>query len=131
DLGTWRVAVEDGEAAVERRDGSDADGSLDFRLETDARGLAAMAAGTSPLRLMLGGRLRIRGKRRRAMKLRALSGAEVSLAEAVAAGAELDPDAVYRTLEYLIDPEWTRGHRFTLAYEIVPEPDGKGGGPWY
>src|SRR2546423_8056534 len=131
ELGTWRVAVTDAGATVERRDPSSDNGApaeVDFRLETDPAGLAAMAAGTSPLRLMLGGRVRIRGKRRRALKLRAMAGdGDLSLADALAAGAELDADAVYRSLEYLIDPEWTRGHRFVLAYEV----SGEGGGTWY
>src|SRR5919202_1573698 len=77
---------------------------------------------------MLGGRVRIRGKRRRAMRLRAMSSAgELSMADALASGGQLDPDAVYRSLAYLIDPDWTRGHRFTIAYELT----GEGGGRWY
>jgi ribonucleoside-diphosphate reductase beta chain len=133
ELGTWRIAVDNGDARVERlyEATGDPDG-LDFRLETDPAGLAAMAAGASPLRLMLGGRVRIRGKRRRALKLRALADAEdTSIADAAAAGADIDPDAIYRALEYLIDPEWTRGHSFTVAYEIAPGGNGNPGGSWY
>src|SRR3954454_22704433 len=81
EMGTWRVSVGDDGAQVERRDGLDGDGQVDFVLSTDAAGLAAMAAGRSPLRLMLGGQVRIQGKRRRALKLRAMSaGDDVSLA---------------------------------------------------
>src|SRR5438876_691422 len=133
ELGTWRIAVDNGDARVERlfEASGDPDG-LDFRLETDAAGLAAMAAGRSPLRLMLGGHLRVRGKRRKAMKLRALADAEgTSIGDSAAGGAEIDPDALYRALEYLIDPEWTRGHSFTVAYEIAPGTDGSPGGTWY
>ncbi|MDQ3933841.1 MAG: ribonucleotide-diphosphate reductase subunit beta [Actinomycetota bacterium] len=136
-LGTWRVVVDESGAAVSRADGNgaggdgvDGDGApageLDFRLMTDAEGLAQMVSGGSPLRLLLGGKIRVRGKRRRAMKLRALAeGEDPSLADAVRAGAELDPDAVFRALPYMIDPEWTRGHRFVVAYEI------EGIGQWY
>src|SRR2546427_8012171 len=130
ELGTWRIAVDNGDARVERlfEATGDPDG-VDFRLETDAAGLAAMAAGRSPLRLMLGGHLRVRGKRRKMLKLRALADAEdTSIAEAAAAGAEIDPDAIYRALEYLIDPEWTRGHSFTVAYEIAPGANENAGG---
>ncbi|HEX8074576.1 MAG TPA: SCP2 sterol-binding domain-containing protein [Thermoleophilaceae bacterium] len=131
-LGSWRVAVTHEGARVEGcADGGadgDGDGQVDFSLSTDAAGLAALAAGDSPLRLMLGGRVRIRGKRRRALKLRALSAADdVTLADAVAAGAPVDADAVYRAMAYLIDPEWTRGHRFVVGYEVT----GEGGGRWY
>jgi ribonucleoside-diphosphate reductase beta chain len=127
DIGTWLVSVEDDGARVEPAT-VESNGELDFTLRTDAAGLAAMAAGANPMRLLLGGRMRIRGKRRRAMKLRAMSsGDDPTLAEALAAGAPLDVDAVYRSLGYLIDPEWTRGHSFTIAYELV----GDGGGKWF
>jgi ribonucleoside-diphosphate reductase beta chain len=36
-------------------------------------------------------------------------------------GAEIDPDLLYRSLEYLIDPAWTKGHKFVVVYEL----DGK------
>src|SRR5918912_891241 len=99
-MGTWHVAVDDGGARVEQGP----NGQVDFRLTTDPEGLALMAAGGSPLRLMLGGKVRIRGKRRRAMKLRAMSSTDdMSMADALAAGERLDPDAVYRSLAYLID----------------------------
>jgi putative sterol carrier protein len=39
----------------------------------------------------------------------------------------VDPDLLYRSLAYAIDPEWTRGHRFRVAYELV----GDGGGSWH
>ena len=123
ELGTWRVVVDESGSRVARTDNGSANGDsaaeLDFRLITDAEGLALMAAGGSPMRLMLGGKVRIRGKRRRAMKLRAMSeGADPSLGDAVRAGGELDTDAVFRSLPYLVDPAWTSGHSFSVAYEI-------------
>src|SRR5256886_2736353 len=71
DMGTWLVVVDDDGARVE----PGSDGEVDFVLSTNAEGLARLAAGASPLRLMLGGIVRIRGQRRRAMKLRAMSAA--------------------------------------------------------
>ena len=115
-LGRWRVVVENGDATVAEPNG---DRELDFRMMTDPEGLAAMAAGASPMRLLLGGRVRIRGKRRRAMKLRAMAeGEDPSLADAIRAGAKLDVDAVFRALAYMVDPEWTRGHAFAVGYEV-------------
>jgi ribonucleoside-diphosphate reductase beta chain len=124
ELGSWRVAVADGDATVTKGNG---DGPVDFRMSTDARGLAELAAGESPLKMLLGGRVRIRGKRRKAMKLGAMGNGGTSLADVIKRGGEVDPDTVYRALEYLIDPEWTRGHRFVIAYEL----SGEGGGKWY
>jgi len=119
ELGTWHVVVDGDGPKVSRSNGDAPNGDVDFRLTTDPEGLALMASGASPVRLMLGGKVRIRGKRRRAMKLRAMAnGGDPSLADAVRAGAELDTDAIFRALPYMIDREWTRGHRFVVGYEI-------------
>ena len=108
--GTFRVAKHNGTTTVDEqpeRSGVDRpDSGVDFSLVLDARTLAEMAAGANPARLMLEGRLRIRGKRRRALKLRAMAEGELDLAEVLQGGAEIDPDLLYRSLEYLIDPEW-------------------------
>ena len=76
---------------------------------------------------MLSGRLRVSGKRRRALRLRALGSQQPTMGEVAAQGGEIDPDLVYRALEYLIDPDWTRGHRFVVCYELT----GEHGGRWY
>src|SRR5918999_427151 len=47
--------------------------------------------------------------------------------QVVDAGGALDPDVLYRSLPYLIDPAWTKGHDFTVRYEVT----GPGGGDWY
>jgi ribonucleoside-diphosphate reductase beta chain len=128
DVGAYRVAIADGVATVTPADGSP-NGTTDFILRTDAETLARLAAGTSPLRLMLGGRLRIRGKRRKALKLRRLSD-DVSMRDVARAGIDPDPDLVYRALAYAIDPAWTQGRRFTVAYEMRGDETGSGG-TWY
>jgi ribonucleoside-diphosphate reductase beta chain len=115
DLGSWRIK----DGRMEALNGHPDD--VDFRLSTDAAGLATLATGGSPLKLMLTGRIRIRGSRRQAAKLRSLGGAsDLTLAEALRAGGELDTDAVFRSLPYLIDPDWTRGHSFVAAYHVDP-----------
>jgi ribonucleoside-diphosphate reductase beta chain len=93
-------------------------GSTEFNLSTNVSGLAALAAGTSPMRLIVSGRVRIRGNRLRARRLRAMSNGPVDLADVVANGGSVDPDLLYRSLPYLIDPEWTRGHAYLLRYVI-------------
>ena len=97
-------------------------GEPEFRMSTDPRTLAELATGSArPLGLMMRGRMRIRGKRRKALKLR--KAGQPSLADVVDAGGRLDPDVLYRSLPYLIDPEWTKGHNFTVRYVV-------GGGSW-
>jgi ribonucleoside-diphosphate reductase beta chain len=124
ELGTHRVSISGGRARVGQADGRE---DPDFRLQTDAPTLVDLVTGThGPLGLMMRGRLRIRGKRRKAMKLRRMSG-EVSMADVVEAGGTLDPDILYRSLPYMVDPEWTTGHDFTVRYVVT----GDGGGIWY
>jgi hypothetical protein len=55
-MGTWSVDIPgDGSARVNETRA--ANGDADFELITDPRGLAEMAGGASPLRLMLRGRV--------------------------------------------------------------------------
>jgi ribonucleoside-diphosphate reductase beta chain len=123
DLGTYKVSISGGRARVDKSDG---DEDTDFRLQADARTLVELVTGAhGPLGLMMRGKLRIRGKRRKALKLRKMSSGELSMAEVVEAGGTLDPDILYRSLPYMIEPEWTRGHEFTVRY-VVPEV-----GTWY
>jgi ribonucleoside-diphosphate reductase beta chain len=131
DLGAYRVSVGTTPVVVEplADNGDGANGSCDFELHTDAATLARMAAGESPLRLMLSRRLRVSGKRRRALKLRRMA-SDVSMRDVARSGVEPDPDLLYRALPYAIDPEWTRGHRFCVKYELMSDSSGAGG-TWY
>jgi ribonucleoside-diphosphate reductase beta chain len=113
-LGEYTVVIDSGRAEVIEG----LNGSTEFNLSTNVSGLAALAAGTSPMRLIVSGRVRIRGNRLRARKLRAMSNGPVDLADVVANGGSVDPDLLYRSLPYLIDPEWTRGHAYLLRYVI-------------
>jgi ribonucleoside-diphosphate reductase beta chain len=125
-LGVRRVSVAGGRARVE--ESPDDDGGADFRIRTDPRTLVDLATGASgPMRLMLSRRLHIKGRRRRALRLREMSSAGVDLGHVVDAGGTLDPDVLYRSLPYLIDPVWTQGHDFLVRYQVT----GEGGGDWY
>src|SRR5688500_10372341 len=64
----------------------------DFRLSTNAAGLAEMGAGVNPLKLIVSGRVRIRGHRLKARRLRAMSDGPVDLGAVLASGGEVDPD---------------------------------------
>ena len=123
-LGDWTVsgAGNGGPALVRESNG---DAGEDFAIETDAGGLTSLAAGASPLGLMLRRRLRLRGKRRKALALRRLD-SDAGPRKMAAFGVDVDPDLIYRSLPYAIDPEWTRGHRFRIAFEVL----GEGGGSW-
>src|SRR5688500_18358434 len=77
-----------------------------------------MGAGASPLKLLVSGRVRIRGNRLKARQLRAMADGPTDMAAVIANGGDVDPDLLYRSLPYLIDPEWTRGHSYLLRYTI-------------
>jgi ribonucleoside-diphosphate reductase beta chain len=128
DVGVFKVSIDDGDASVERV-GPESDGAVDFELATDSATFARLASGASPLRLMLAGRVRLRGKRRKALKLRKLAG-DLTMRDIARAGVELDPDVLYRALAYAIDPAWTKGERFCIKYELTPDASGEGGS-WY
>jgi ribonucleoside-diphosphate reductase beta chain len=113
-LGEYTVVIDSGRAEVVEG----LNGSTDFNLSTSVSGLAELAAGTSALRLIVSGRVRIRGNRLRARRLRAMSNGPVDLADVISNGGSVDPDLLYRSLPYLIDPEWTRGHAYLLRYAI-------------
>jgi ribonucleoside-diphosphate reductase beta chain len=123
DVGSWFVeATEDGPARVSD---NGAGGDPDFALHTDAASFARLAAGDNPLRMLLTRKLRITGTRRKAAALRHLS-QEAGPRELARLGLPIDPDLAYRALAHLVDPEWTRGHRFSVAYVLT----GEGGGRW-
>ena len=125
-LDARHVSVSGGRAQVETLNGDLA--AADFRLQTDPTTLVELVTGAArPLRLMMQGRLRIRGKRRRALRLRHMARGELKMGEVVESGGRLDPDVLYRSLPYLVEPGWTTGHDFTVRYEVT----GEGGGDWY
>lgn len=120
DLGAWRVA--DGRMQVLNGQTEE----VDFKLSTDAEGLASLVAGGSAMKLMLTGRVRIRGSRRKAAALRELGEVDdIAIGDALGRGGELDVDAVYRALPYMVEPAWTRGHTFVVGYHV------DSGGSWY
>jgi len=120
--GTWRVSVSDGRARVEPGE----DGRVDFRLSCGPRELVELAAGSaSPLKLAATGKIRVRGSRLKALKLRAMGNGGMDMGEVARAGGRLEPDLLYRSLPWVVDPEWTRGHRFTVRYQVTGE------GEWF
>jgi ribonucleoside-diphosphate reductase beta chain len=128
-VGAYHVAVGEGRAEVTEEHPSAPNGRVDFTLETDPQTFARLAAGASPLRLMLGGRLRVGGKRRRALKLRHME-AGLTMRDIARAGVTPDPDLLYRVLPYAIDPEWTRGQKFCMQY-VIEADDQTPRGEWF
>jgi ribonucleoside-diphosphate reductase beta chain len=124
-MGAWRVTAQGDRAEVGPVDPSAELNGDAFAIRTDPRTLARVAAGASPLAAMLTGKLRVRGKRRKALALRRMS-EEAGPRDLARKGLPVDPDLLFCSLPYAIEPEWTRGHRFRIGYQLV----GDGGGSW-
>ena len=124
-LGAWTVSSLGGRAKVaEVLAGADLNGEA-FAISTDAETLAKVASGRNPVGPLMSGRLKLRGRRRKALALRRLE-ADAGPRDLARLGQRVDADLIFRSLAYAIEPEWTRGHRFTVAYQLV----GEGGGTW-
>jgi hypothetical protein len=95
-----------------------------YHLSADVVTLAELLAGVPKRMGRWFGPIKVHGRRRGAEALRdALVGARLDLAAAARAGAELDPELVFRAFAYAIHPAWTKGHSFTVAQEIAdPSP---------
>ncbi len=124
-LGAWTVRPNGDRAEVsEAAPGGELNGEA-FAISTDAATLAEVASGRSPLFALARGRIKLRGRRRKALALRHLS-TDAGPRDLARLGVRVDADLVFRSLAYAIEPEWTRGHSFSVAYELV----GEGGGAW-
>ncbi len=124
-LGAWTVSSFGGRGKVaEVLAGADLNGEA-FAISTDAKTLARVASGRNPVGSLMSGRLKLRGRRRKAMALRRLD-PDAGPRDLARLGHPVDADLVFRSLPYAIEPEWTRGHHFTVAYQLV----GEGGGTW-
>jgi ribonucleoside-diphosphate reductase beta chain len=124
-VGAWTVSSLGGRAKVaEVLAGADLNGET-FAISTDAETLARVASGHNPVGPLARGKLKLRGRRRKAFALRRLD-PDAGPRDLARLGLPIDADLVFRSLAYAIEPEWTRGHRFTVAYQLV----GKGGGTW-
>jgi ribonucleoside-diphosphate reductase beta chain len=124
-LGAWTVNPRGDRAEVtEVSEGADLNGEA-FSISTDPETLALLASGRSPIGAMARGRVKLRGRRRKALALRRLS-VDAGPRDLARLGLPVDPDLVFRSLAYAIEPEWTAGHSFSVVYELV----GEGGGAW-
>ena len=119
EVGTYAITVAGSRTHVKPLAFPRGRGEAEFHLKADALTLAELLAGV-PRRI---GRVfapaRFRGSRRRLKVLEALPATSLSVAEAARAGAQLEPELVYRALSYAVHPSWTRGERFTIAQEIT------------
>ena len=118
-VGTFAVFVADGSARIVRLSRRRPRAQALFHLSAEPYVLAELLAGERDKVGRFRRKARLSGRRKRAKELLPLTDAKLSLADAVKAGARLEPGLVYRMLPLAVDPEWTRGHSFTVAQQIV------------
>ena len=122
--GTYAISIGQQRASAKPLPGPRPRSQAAYHVSADVVTLAELLAGVDKRMGRWFGSIKVRGRRRGAEALRdALVGARLDLAAAARAGAELDPDLVFRAFAYAIHPAWTKGHRFTVAQEIAdPSP---------
>ena len=118
-IGTFAVFAADGTVRVQRISRPRGRGAAAFHLSAEPQALAELLAGDQHKIRRLGRSARYTGRRKKLRALNSLPTATLSLADAVRAGARLEPWLVYRALPFAIPAEWTRGHVFTVAQEIA------------
>ncbi|MDA0164162.1 hypothetical protein OM076_28065 [Solirubrobacter ginsenosidimutans] len=118
-VGTFAVFAADGSARIVRLSRRRPRSQALFHLSADPVVLAELLAGEREKIGRFHRKAKVSGKRKRARELLLLAQSRLSLADAVKAGARLEPALVYRALPLAVDPEWTRGHSFTVAQQIV------------
>jgi hypothetical protein len=113
ELGTFYVTLEPSRGTVSR-EGSTA--TVDFSLEGSAAALSELAGGGASRRQP---GLRIRKGRRRARRLLKARRRPLALADLANAGIDMWPGLLLLAMAEAIDPSWTAGRRFELAFEIL------------
>ncbi len=110
-FGIFYVALDPGHATISREPA----GAVDFSLEGPVAAFSELAAGGAPRRNK---GLRVRKGRRGARRFLKLRRQPIALADVAAAGVDVWPGLLLLAMAEAIDPSWTAGRRFELAFEI-------------
>jgi hypothetical protein len=111
ELGTFYVALDPGQATISR----EPRGSVDFSLEGPVAAFSELAAGGASRRQK---GLRIRKGRRGARRFLKTRRRPIALADLASAGVDVWPGLLLLAMAEAIDPSWTSGRRFELAFDI-------------
>ncbi len=111
ELGTFYVTLEPGQATISR----EPRGAVDFSLEGPVTAFSELAAGGASRRYP---GLHIRKGRRLARRFLKTRRRPIALADLAAAGVDVWPGLLLLAMAEAIDPAWTSGRRFELAFEV-------------
>ncbi len=105
------MALDPGQATISR----EPRGSVDFSLEGPVAAFSELAAGGASRRQK---GLRIRKGRRSARRFLKTRRRPIALADLASAGVDVWPGLLLLAMAEAIDPSWTSGRRFELAFDI-------------
>ena len=117
--GTYAISVGADSAAARTVAGPRPRREAAFHVAADIVTLTELLAGVNRRMGRWFAPVKVTGRRRGAEVLRdALRTTDLDLAATARAGADLDPDLVFRSFAYAIHPAWTKGHTFTVTQEL-------------
>lgn len=116
-IGSFCVKL-DGERVTVEKVGVPPREKVDFLLKGKVADFSELAAGGTGRRLP---GLKVRGSRRLARKLTAARRTPLLLSDLVSAGISVWPGLLLQAMAAAIEPAWTEGQRFVIAFEIVPQ----------
>jgi hypothetical protein len=121
ELGLFEVRLRDGRASVQRLEQGQSDPaeSVDLMLEGAAADFSELAAGGTGRRFS---GLRIRGSRRRARRLLKARRPALALSDLIRGNVDVWPGLLLLALAEAIDPAWTVGADFVLAFAVGDSP---------
>jgi hypothetical protein len=111
ELGTFYVTLDPGQATISR----EPRGSVDFALEGPVAAFSELAAGGASRRQR---GLRVRKGRRSARRFLKTRRRPIALADLATAGVDVWPGLLLLAMAEAVDPAWTSGRRFELAFDI-------------
>lgn len=111
ELGTFYVTLDPSQATISR----EPRGSIDFSLEGPVAAFSELAAGGVSRRQR---GLRIRKGRRSARRFLKTRRRPIALADLASAGVDVWPGLLLLAMAEAVDPTWTSGRRFELAFDI-------------
>lgn len=116
-IGSFHVKLDGDQVTVEKV-GAPPREKVDFLLKGKVADFAELAAGGTGRRLP---GLKVRGSRRLARKLTAARRTPLLLSDLVSAEISVWPGLLLQAMAAAIDAAWTKGQRFTIAFEILPQ----------
>jgi hypothetical protein len=119
ELGEYLVKLDGEQSSAKKVTSPSLEKAVDFQLKGNLLAVGELAAGSSSGKKISG--LKVRGSRRRARKLLRASVAPVVLGDIARAGQAIWPGLLLASIAAAIDPEWTKGHRFVVAFRATGE----------